>query len=240
MRVVLFARKRLCGLQFKFVGTRSESGPVRANHDSDCHVSLCLLLQEKVAVVTKLKEQCEDDAAAGSVTVAEIAEGAACCEPPHPVTAALFCEAMYYLACGGRAASRKIASAGGIHAIAQQLLACLPVNTPLAGYDSAGCDKIASAGASGIPVIVQLLACLPDEEQVVKNAFNALIALSSSPLSDELAKAALPTIIAIVRAHPTRIGYEFLAKHVHHRTAFYECEGGTEVYDIAVSRAAWL
>ena len=105
----------------------------------------------------------------------------------------------------------------------------------LAGEDSAACDKIASAG--GIPVIVQLLARFSDEEQVVDNACRALVALS--PLSDELAKAALPTIIASVRAHPTVIGYRFLAKHVHHRAAFYECEGGAEVYGIAVSYAAW-
>ncbi len=180
-----------------FVWTRPPAGrAVRAN--SDCHVSLCLPLQEKVAVVTKLKDKCVLSSTARSVTVAEIAEGAACCEPPHPVTAALFCDAMCWLADGGgRAASRKIASAGGI------------------------------------PVIVQLLACLLDEEQVVKNAFWALIALS--PLSDELAKAALPTIIANVRVHATMTGYEFLAKHVHLPAAFYECEGGAEVYDILVS-----
>ena len=99
-----------------------------------------------------------------------------------------------------------------------------------------GCDKIASAG--GIPVIVQLLARFADEEQIVDNAYNALVALS--PLSDELAKAALPTIIANVRAHATRAGYEFLSKHVHHCAVFYDCEGGAEVYDIAVSLAAWL
>ena len=172
------------------------SGPVRAN--CDCHVSLCLLLQDKVANadVTKLKDKCKNRSTRGSVTIAEIAQGAACCEPPHPVTAALFCEAMRWLACD----------------------------------DSAACDKIASAG--GILVIVQLLARFPDEEEVVDNACMALAKLS--PLSDELAKAALPTIIAKVRAHPTRTGYEFLSKNAGHRAVFYECEGGAEVYDIAV------
>ena len=168
------------------------SGPVRAN--CDCRVALRLLLQDNVAGITCLKDKCADDA--DSVTIAEISQGAACCEPPHPVTAALFCEAMAWLTCDG----------------------------------SAACDKIVSAG--GIPVIVQLLARFPDEEEVVDDACMVLAKLS--PLSDELAKAALPTIIAKVRAHPTCTGYEFLSKNVDHRAVFYESEGGAEVYDIAV------
>ena len=174
------------------------SGPVRAN--CDCRVALRLLLQDNVAGITRLKDKCADDA--DSVTIDEIAQGAACCEPPHPVTAELFCEAMRWLTY----------------------------------INSAACDKIASAG--GIPVIVQLLVRFPDEEEVVDNATRALVELS--PLSDELAKAALPTIIANVRAHPTRIGYELLSKHIQQCATFHECEGGAEVYDIAVSYAVWL
>ena len=147
---------------------RALSGPVRAN--CDCHVSLCLLLQDKVADVTKLKDKCRNLSTVGSVTIAEIAQGAACCEPPHPVTAALFCDAMGYLAYGG----------------------------------SAACDKIASAG--GIPVIVQLLARLPDEVEVVELGCSALYLLavhgSASIKSLILAQ---PDIIALLRAASTRL-----------------------------------
>ena len=82
---------------------RALSGPVRAN--CDCHVSLCLLLQDKVAVVTKLKDRCTNSLS--NVTIAEIAQGATCCEPPLPVTAALFCEAMRLLATEGSAGCDK-------------------------------------------------------------------------------------------------------------------------------------
>ena len=146
---------------------RDLSGPVRAN--CDCHVSLCLLLQVKVADVTKLKDKCESSSR--SVTIAEIAQGAACCEPPHPVTAALFCMAMYFLACGG----------------------------------SAACDKIASAG--GIPVIVQLLARLPDEKQVVVKwgcwALYQLAVNGSASIKSLIL--AQPDIIALLRAASTRL-----------------------------------
>ena len=148
---------------------RALSGPVRAN--CDCHVSLCLLLQDKVARVTKLKDKCYWSHTRGSVTIAEIAHGAACCEPPHPVTAALFCGAMYNLA----------------------------------GYDgNADCDKIASAG--GIRVIVQLLARLPDEKEVVFHGFWALWALaregSASVKSLILAQ---PDVISLLRAASPRL-----------------------------------
>jgi hypothetical protein len=95
------------------------SGPVRAN--CDCHISLCLLLQDKVADVTKLKDKCNNWSTRGSVTIAEIAQGAACCEPPHPVTAKVYCLAMGNLAAEGSAACDKIASAGGIPVIVQLL-----------------------------------------------------------------------------------------------------------------------
>ena len=141
---------------------------MRAN--CDCHVSLCLLLQDKVADVTKLKDKCSSSTR-GSVTLAEIAQGAACCEPPHPVTAALFCEAMAYLAANGGSAAR---------------------------------DKIASAG--GIPVIVQLLARLPDEKQVVCYgcwALNDLADRGSASIKSLIL--AQPDIIALLRAASTRL-----------------------------------
>ena len=147
---------------------RALSGPVRAK--CDCHVSLCLLLQDKVAGVTKLKDECKNSSTRGSVTIAEIAQGAACCEPPHPVTAELFCDAMLYLV----------------------------------GGSAANCDKIASAG--GIPVIVQLLARLPDEKQVVYQGCFALDYLAyygfASIKSLILAQ---PDIIALLRAASTRL-----------------------------------
>jgi hypothetical protein len=141
---------------------------VRANFAS--HVLLCLLLQDKVADVTKLKDICENSSTQGSVTIAEIAQGAACCEPPHPVTAELFCDAMWNLANEG----------------------------------SAACDKIASAG--GIPVIVQLLACFPDEMQVVNEGCAALkwFAVSGSASIKSLILAQ-PDIIALLRAASTRL-----------------------------------
>ncbi len=43
-------------------------------------------------------------------------------------------------------------------------------------FEPSGCDKIASAG--GIPVIVQLLACFPDEEQVVYLACSAMLCIA--------------------------------------------------------------
>jgi hypothetical protein len=149
---------------------RALSGPVRAN--CDCHVSLCLLLQDKVADVTKLRDKCMNSSTRGSVTIAEIAQGAACCEPPHPVTAELFCEAMSYLAQEG----------------------------------SAACDKIASAG--GIPVIVQLLARLPDEKEVVYWGCSAVYHLAffqSGSASIKSLILAQPDIIALLRAASTRL-----------------------------------
>jgi hypothetical protein len=129
-----------------------------------------LLLQDKVARVTKLKDKCKNSSTRGSITIAEIAQGAACCEPPHPVTAVLFCIAMGWLAYEG----------------------------------SAACDKIASAG--GIPVIVQLLARLPDEKEVVYEGCRALYGLaywgSASIKSLILAQ---PDIIALLRAASTRL-----------------------------------
>ena len=156
---------------------RALSGPVRAN--CDCHVALRLLLQDNVAGITRLKDKCADDA--DSVTIDEIAQGAACCEPPHPVTAELFCDAMGYLA-----------------------------------WDSsADCDKIASAG--GIPVIVQLLARLPDEKKVVWQgcfALNVLAYYGSASIKSLIL--AQPDIIALLRAASTRLQawrkYDFAAE----------------------------
>ena len=159
---------RVCGIVRWKAFVRALSGPVRAN--CDCHVSLCLLLQDKVADVTKLKDKCTNSSTRGSVTIAEIAQGAACCEPPHPVTAALFCRAMFNLAY----------------------------------YDSAACDKIASAG--GIPVIVQLLARLPDEKEVVYWGCQALCVLADNgSASIKSLILAQPDIIALLRAASTRL-----------------------------------
>ena len=146
---------------------RALSGPVRAN--CDCHVSLCLLLQGKVACVTKLFDKCLQYSS-NSITIAEIAQGAACCEPPHPVTAARFCLAMGFLACQGSAAHDKIASAGGI------------------------------------PVIVQLLARLSDERDVVYEGCQALWQLAAyGSASIKSLILAQPDIIALLRAASTRL-----------------------------------
>ena len=156
----MFAGKRLCGLL---------SGPVRAN--CECHVLLCLLLQDKVNGVTKLRDKCSDSSTARSVTIAEIAQGAACCEPPHPVTAALFCDAMGDLAYDGGSAAH---------------------------------DKIASAG--GIPVIVQLLARLPDEKEVVILGCYALWMLADrGSASIKSLILAQPDIISLLRAASPRL-----------------------------------
>ncbi len=141
---------------------------MRAN--CDCHVSICLLLQVKIADVTALQDKCRNPSTRGSVTIAEIAQGAACCEPPHPATAPLFCYAMYYLAFGG----------------------------------SAACDDIASAG--GIPVIVQLLAGFPDDQQVVDAGCFALDALAGKgSASIKSLILAQPDIIALLRAANTSL-----------------------------------
>ena len=129
-----------------------------------------LLFQEKVAAVTKLKNQCSNLSTRGSVTIDEIAQGAACCEPPHPVTAELFCYAMGYLA----------------------------------EESSVACDKIGAAG--GIPVLVQLLARLPDEERVVYCGCYALYELAASgSASMKSLILAQPDIIALLRAASTRL-----------------------------------
>ena len=131
---------------------RTLSGPVRAN--CDCHVSLCLLLQDKVAGVTELKDKCSTYSTARSVTIAEIAQGAACCEPPHPVTAALFCDAMWYLACyDGSAGCDKIASAGGI-AVIVQLLACLPDEVKVVYLGCCVLDELADWGSASIKSLI--------------------------------------------------------------------------------------
>ena len=137
----------------------------------DCRVSLCLLLQDNVAVVTELKDLCFVSSYACCIAIDTIEEGAACCEPPHPVTAALFCEAVGWLTSYGR---------------------------------SAACDKIASAG--GIPVIVQLLARLPDEKQVVLEGCYALYNLAAyGSASIKSLILAQPDIIALLRAASTRL-----------------------------------
>ncbi len=131
------------------------------------------LLQDNVAAVTKLSDKCFAVSTAGSVTIAEIAQGAACCELPHPLTAALFCEAMYYLVHRG-------------------------------GSASVGCDKIVSAG--GIPVIVQLLARFPDEEDAVDQGCCALYVLATNgSASIKSLILAQPDIIALLRAASTRL-----------------------------------
>ena len=132
------------------------SGPVRAN--CDCHVSLCLLLQDMVAGVTKLKDKCSNSSTRDSVTIAEIAQGAVCCEPPHPVTAALFYEAMYWLAYDGSAACDKIASAGGIPVIVQ-LLVRLPDEKEVVVQ---GCDALYFLAEYGSASIKSLILAQPD------------------------------------------------------------------------------
>ena len=136
---------------------RALAGPVRAI--CNCHVSRCLLLQDKVDVVTNLKDKCSNYSVVGSVTIAEIAQGAACCEPPHPVTAGLFCEAMYYLAFyGGSAGCDKIASAGGIPVIVQ-LLARFPDEKMVVYW---GCCALKWLAAYGSASIKSLILAQPD------------------------------------------------------------------------------
>jgi hypothetical protein len=137
----------------------------------DCRVSLCLLLQDNVAVVTELKDLCFVSSYACCIAIDTIEEGAACCEPPHPVTAALFCEAVGWLTSYGR---------------------------------SAACDKIASAG--GIPVIVQLLARLLDEEEVVYEGCSALYYLADmGSASIKSLILAQPDVIALLRVASPRL-----------------------------------
>ena len=69
---------------------------------------------------------------------------------------------------------------------------------------SAGCDKIASAG--GIPVIVQLLACFPDEEKVVVEGCVALRVLAvNCSASIKSLILAQPDIISLLRAASTHL-----------------------------------
>jgi hypothetical protein len=101
-----------------------------------------------VAGVTKLKDKCFRSATTASVTIDEIAQGAACCEPPHPVTAALFCEAMGCLAGGGGyAACDKIASAGGIPVMVQ-LLVCFSTEREVVWQGCTALYKLADYGSA--------------------------------------------------------------------------------------------
>ena len=74
----------------------------------------------------------------------------------------------------------------------------------LACNGSADCDKIASAG--GIPAIVQLLACFPDEVEVVWQGCCALkwLAYNGSASIKSLILAQ-PDVIALLRAASTRL-----------------------------------
>ena len=84
------------------------------------------------------------------------------------------------------------------------------------------------------------MACYRDSFELQDHACTVLVALPS--LSDVLAKIVLPDVIAAVQAHPQgrvqSVGYGFLVKYTLLRGAFFECEGGAAVYDIAVSCAA--
>ena len=84
------------------------------------------------------------------------------------------------------------------------------------------------------------MACYRDSFELQDLACTVLVTLP--PLSDELAEIVLPGVITAVQAHPQgrvqSVGYGFLVKYKHIRTAFDECEGGTEVYGIAVSCAS--
>ena len=156
---------------------RALSGVVRAN--CDCHVSLCLLLQGKVAALKRkcsrnFKICCDDEdlSTRDSIRIDEIAEGAACCEPPHPATAILFCLAMFRLAldCEGSAVYEKIASTGGI------------------------------------PAIVQLVARLPDEKEVVRMGCAALGVLAGKgSASIKSLILAQPDVISLLRAASPRL-----------------------------------
>jgi hypothetical protein len=142
-------------------------GPVRAS--CDCHVSRWLLLQGKVVCLTKLKDKCEDYA--DSVTIAEIAEGAACCEPPHPVTAALFCNAMGWLAYyDGSAGCDKITSAGGIPVIVQ-LLARFPDEWEVV---LEGCHALKWLADNGSASIKSLILAQPDVISLLRAACTRL------------------------------------------------------------------
>ena len=161
-----------CMVCWKAFG-RALSGSVRAN--CDCHASLRLLLQGKVADVTKLKDKCNSLFANASVTIAEIAHGAACCEPPHPVTAALFCDAMGYLAgYGGSAGCDKIASAGGIPVIVQ-LLARFPDEKKVVRQ---GCIALWMLAVYGSASIKSLILAQPDIIALLRAASTRLQAWS--------------------------------------------------------------
>ena len=152
-------------VMFQIDVARLLCGPVRAN--CDCHVLFCLLLQGKVAGVTKLKDKCCNDSNLRSVTIAEIAEGAACCEPPHLVTAEPFCEAMYWLArYEGSAGCDNIASAGGISVIVQ-LLARLPDEGEVVWR---GCRALYHIAGNGSASIKSLILAQPDFISVLRAA----------------------------------------------------------------------
>ena len=161
---------------------RALSGPVRAN--CDCHILLCLLLQDNVAGVTKLKDKCSHWSTRGSVTIAEIAQGAACCEPPHPVIAALFCNAMRYLAQEGSAACDKIASAGGIPAIVQ-LLARFPDEEEVVFW---GCGALCELAANGSASIKSLILAQPDIIALLRAASTRLQAWRAGDYAAEALK----------------------------------------------------
>jgi hypothetical protein len=180
--IQLFPGKRLCGL---CPVCRVWSTLVRANLNCDCHVSLCSLLQDKVADVTKLKDKCFRSSSSLSVAIAEIAQSTACCEPPHPVTAALFCEAISYLAQKGSAACDKIAPAGGIPVIAQ-FLECFPDEKQVVFWGCCALYWLADRGSASIkslilahPNIISLLPAASARLQAWGRPDNAALALKA-------------------------------------------------------------
>jgi hypothetical protein len=144
VRVVVFAGKRLRGLCL------DRCAPIVTVM---FRFACCLQGKPEVAGVTKLYDKCRY--ANASVTIAEIAQGAACCEPPHPVTAALFCDAMGCLAGGGgSAACDKIASANGIPVIVQ-LLARFPDDRVVVHWGSLALYGLAAFGSASIKSLIR-------------------------------------------------------------------------------------
>lgn len=76
-----------------------------------------------------------------------------------------------------------------------------------------------------------------DSAELLEKVFSVMCRLP--PISDELVMSILPHVITAVqifrhgRVHV--LGYGFLVKYKHLRDAFLECEGGTEVHEVAVS-----
>ena len=121
-----------------------------------------------------------------------------------------------------------------------RLLVSIASSPPAQAVRSTPPAQAALSTSAWLHRLKRAMACYRDSFELQDHACTVLLALS--PLSDALAKIVLPDVIAAVQAHPQgrvqSVGYGFLVKYKHLSAAFFECEGGAEVYDITVSFAA--